>query len=201
MSNREILDKIKKMTIKEQRAISYEELVQIVRSLDTEEVIELTNIIGYPVFTRKLMGDLAHTFVLLQDGAAVVIVNENGEILLQSRADRDAWGLPGGCQDLGENLRRTGQREVKEETNLDINLEDLNLIEIVSGESRRNSYPNGDVVFNNTALYWTDTYTGELKWDEESKDLRFFSLNNLPENQHDPDLIAIYLEKVHSKRR
>lgn len=201
MSNREILDKIKGMSIKEQRAIKYEDLVQIVRRLNTEEVIELTNIIGYPVFTRKLMGDLEHTFVLLQDGAAVVIVNENGEILLQSRADRDAWGLPGGCQDLGENLRRTGQREVKEETNLDIALEDLNLIEIVSGESRRNSYPNGDVVFNNTALYWADTYSGELKWDEESKDLRFFSLNNLPENQHDPDLIEMYVEKVHNKRR
>lgn len=201
MSNREILDKIKGMSIKEQRAIKYEDLVQIVRRLNTEEVIELTNIIGYPVFTRKLMGDLEHTFVLLQDGAAVVIVNENGEILLQSRADRDAWGLPGGCQDLGENLRRTGQREVKEETNLDIDLEDLNLIEIVSGESRRNSYPNGDVVFNNTALYWADTYSGELKWDEESKDLRFFSLNNLPENQHDPDLIEMYVEKVHNKRR
>lgn len=201
MSNREILDKIKGMSIKEQRAIKHEDLVQIVRRLNTEEVIELTNIIGYPVFTRKLMGDLEHTFVLLQDGAAVVIVNENGEILLQSRADRDAWGLPGGCQDLGENLRRTGQREVKEETNLDIDLEDLNLIEIVSGESRRNSYPNGDVVFNNTALYWADTYSGELKWDEESKDLRFFSLNNLPENQHDPDLIEMYVEKVHNKRR
>lgn len=201
MSNREILDKIKGMSIKEQRAIKHEDLVQIVRRLNTEEVIELTNIIGYPVFTRKLMGDLEHTFVLLQDGAAVVIVNENGEILLQSRADRDAWGLPGGCQDLGENLRRTGQREVKEETNLDIALEDLNLIEIVSGESRRNSYPNGDVVFNNTALYWADTYSGELKWDEESKDLRFFSLNNLPENQHDPDLIEMYVEKVHNKRR
>lgn len=201
MSNREILDKVKGMSIKEQRAIKYEDLVQIVRRLNTEEVIELTNIIGYPVFTRKLMGDLEHTFVLLQDGAAVVIVNENGEILLQSRADRDAWGLPGGCQDLGENLRRTGQREVKEETNLDIDLEDLNLIEIVSGESRRNSYPNGDVVFNNTALYWADTYSGELKWDEESKDLRFFSLNNLPENQHDPDLIEMYVEKVHNKRR
>lgn len=201
MSNREILDKIKGMTIKEQRAIKCEDLAQIVRRLNTEEVIELTNIIGYPVFTRKLMGDLEHSFVLLQDGAAVVIVNENGEILLQSRADRDAWGLPGGCQNLGENLRRTGQREVKEETNLDIALEDLNLIEIVSGESRRNSYPNGDVVYNNTALYWADTYTGELKWDEESKNMKFFSLNNLPKNQNDPDLIEMYVEKVHNKRK
>ncbi len=62
--------------------------------LETNEIIELSNIIGYPVFTRLCMGALMHKFVLLQDGAAAIIVNENGQILLQSRADNDRWGLP-----------------------------------------------------------------------------------------------------------
>lgn len=55
-----------------------------------------------------------------------------------------------------------------------------------------NDYPNGDVVINNTALYCIKNYTGELKWDEESKDMKFFDLNDLPQNQNDPDLIEIY---------
>ncbi len=62
----------------------------------------------------------------------------------------------------------------------------------MSGNSRRKEYPNGDVVINNTALYLVKNYSGEIKWDSESKDMRFFDLDNLPVNQHDPDLIEIY---------
>lgn len=113
----------------------------------------MNNIIGYPVFTRLCMGVLKHKFVLLQDGATAIIVNDKGQILLQSRADNDRWGLPGGCQELGERFEDKVIREVKEETNLDVSEENLELIAIVSGNSRRNEYPNGDVVINNTALY------------------------------------------------
>lgn len=99
------------------------------------------------------MGVLKHKFVLLQDGATAIIINDKGQILLQSRADNDRWGLPGGCQELGEKFEDTVIREVKEKTNLDVSEENLELIAIVSGNSRRNEYPNGDVVINNTALY------------------------------------------------
>lgn len=146
------------------------------------------------------MGVLQHKFVLLQDGAAAIIVNENGQILLQSRADRDKWGLPGGCQELGERFQDTIIREVKEEANLDVNEEDLELLDIVSGATRRNDYPNGDVVINNTALYCIKKYSGELKWDTESKEMKFFNLDNLPQNQNDPDLIEIYKKSLGKTR-
>lgn len=189
------LEKIRSMSIEEQRALTYQELVEIITPLTADEIIKLSNIIGYPVFTRLLMGELKHRFVLLQDGAAAVTLNDKKQILLQSRADRDKWGLPGGCQELGERFVDTVIREIKEETNLDVNVSDLKLIDIVSGSSRRNDYPNGDVVINNTVLYMTDKYTGELKWDSESKDMRFFDLDKLPENLNDPDLIKIFLDK------
>ena len=147
------------------------------------------------------MGVIKHKFVLLQDGAAAIIVNDKGQILLQSRADNDRWGLPGGCQELGERFEDTVIREVKEETNLDVSEENLELIAIVSGNSRRNEYPNGDVVINNTALYCVKNYYGELKWDSESKDMRFFDLDNLPVNQNDPDLIEIYKKSLLKKSR
>ena len=194
MGNKVILDKIRNMTVEEQRNISYEELIKIIEPLSSDEIIELSNIIGYPVFTRLCMGVLKHRFVLLQDGAAAIIVNNKGQILLQSRADRDKWGLPGGCQELGERFQDTIIREVKEETNLDVNEEDLELIDIVSGPSRRNDYPNGDIVLNNTVLYCIRNYSGELKWNSESKAMKFFDLDNLPENQHDPDLIEVYIK-------
>lgn len=200
MSNREILDQIKKLSSQEQRNLPYEELIKIIEQLSADEIIELSNIIGYPVFTRMCMGTLKHKFVLLQDGAAAIIVNDKNQILLQSRADRNKWGLPGGCQELGETFEETVLREIKEETNLNVQEEDLELISIVSGPTRRNDYPNGDVVINNTALYLVRKYSGELKWNSESKDMRFFDLDNLPENQHDPDLIKIYCKKIVNKK-
>ena len=201
MSNKEVIDKIRNLSIQDQRNLSYEELIKIIEPLSADEIIELSNIIGYPVFTRLCMGVLKHRFVLLQDGAAAIIVNDKGQILLQSRADRDKWGLPGGCQELGERFQDTIIREIKEETNLDVKEEDLELIDIVSGSTRRNDYPNGDVVINNTALYCVRNYSGELKWDNESKNMKFFDLDNLPENQNDPDLIEIYINKLNKKIR
>lgn len=122
MTSKEILEKIKSLTNQEKRNISYDELIEIINKLTPNEIIELSNIIGYPVFTRLCMGVLKHKFVLLQDGAAAIIVNENGQILLQSRADNERWGLPGGCQELGERFEDTVIREIKEETNLDVDL-------------------------------------------------------------------------------
>jgi ADP-ribose pyrophosphatase YjhB (NUDIX family) len=196
MNNKQILEQIRNLTNQEKRNIDYQELVNIINNLSPNEIIELSNIIGYPVFARLCMNTLKHKFVLLQDGAAAIIVNENGQILLQSRADRDKWGLPGGCQELGERFEDTVIREIKEETNLDVKEEDLELIAVVSGESRRNEYPNGDVVINNTILYCIKKYSGELKWDIESKEMKFFDLDNLPQNQNDPDLIEIYKKHI-----
>lgn len=192
MTNREILDGIRELSNEEKRKLNYEKLEKIMENMTPDEIIELSNIIGYPVFTRLCMGKLQHKFVLLQDGAAAIIINNEGKVLLQSRSDRDLWGLPGGCQELGESFKDTIIREVKEETNLDVDEKDLELIDVVSGNSRRNCYPNGDVVINNTALYCIRKYSGELKWNEESKEMKFFDLNDLPKNQNDPDLIRIY---------
>lgn len=104
MSNQEILNKMKNLSNQEKRNLSYQDLLKIIKNLSKEEIIELSNIIGYPVFTRLCMNELKHKFVLLQDGAAAVILNKKEEILLQRRADKDTWGLPGGCQELGERF-------------------------------------------------------------------------------------------------
>lgn len=140
------------------------------------------------------MGDHTHKFILIQDGAAAIIVDPRGKILLQSHADRNKWRLPGGCQEVGESFEEVIICEIKGETNLDIEKEDLRFICVVSGKTRKNSYPNGDTVFSNTMLYYVEKYSGNLKWNEESKDMKIFSLDRLPNNQNDLDLIISYKE-------
>lgn len=201
MSNKEILERIRKFSDKEKRNISCEELINIIDTLSTEEIIELSNIIGYPVFTRLCMGKIRHKFVLLQDGAAAIVLNDKKQILLQQRSDNDKWGLIGGCQELGERFEETIIREIKEETNLDVKEENLELISIVSGNSRRKQYPNGDIVINNTVLYLVKEFEGIVKMNSESKNIKFFDIENLPTNLHDIDLIEKYVnyDKVINK--
>lgn len=63
--------------------------------------------------------DINHEFLLIQDGASAIIINDKKQILFQRRVDNDKWGLPGGCQEIGETFEETVIRDVKEETNLD----------------------------------------------------------------------------------
>lgn len=48
----------------------------------------------------------------------VVVVNDDGEILLIRRTDNDNWALPGGAMDLGESLPQAAARETLEETGI-----------------------------------------------------------------------------------
>lgn len=47
--------------------------------------------------------------------ASVIVVDADGNILLQHRSDNGYWGLPGGAMELGESFEETARREVLEE--------------------------------------------------------------------------------------
>ncbi len=190
---------------KKMREYSHEEFVKLVMSLNEKELLELSSKYGgYPVLFRMALDDRINHIPFIQTGAAIIIRNENGQILLQERTDRNKWGLPGGCQDLGEDLRVTAVREAFEETGIKLDPNSIELIDTLSGESRKNSYPNGDIVYNNTSLYLADICNvdvSNLKGDSETKRLQFFSLDEIPENLMDADLIASYLNYASRKER
>ena len=49
----------------------------------------------------------------------VVVINDQGEILLIRRSDNDNWAVPGGAIDLGESMSQAAIRETKEESGID----------------------------------------------------------------------------------
>ena len=111
-----------------------------------------------------------------------VIFNDKGQVLLQKRSDDGLWGNPGGVMELGETIYDATIREVKEETNLSILKEDLELFSIYSGENQHHFYPNKDEVYYVNIVLKTTIKDGEIKKDYESQEVKFFDLNKIPED-------------------
>ena len=188
------------MEYKKMREYTHEEFVNLIMNLNEEQLLELSSQYGgYPVLFRMALDERISHIPFIQTGAAIIIRNDKGQILLQERTDRNKWGLPGGCQDLGEDLRFTAVREAYEETGIKLDPYEIELIDTLSGESRKNSYPNGDIVYNNTSLYLADVSmedASNLKGDSETKRLQFFNPDEVPENLMDADLIKSYLKYI-----
>lgn len=132
---------------------------------------------SYIKFLREHVG---HETILTA-GTVLFIINEDNEILMQLRSDFNQWGFPGGAMELGESFEETARRELKEETNLDII--DMELIEVMSGKDTYREYPNGDKLYDITAIFVITKFRGNLKVnDDESKQLAWFDIKDLPIN-------------------
>jgi 8-oxo-dGTP pyrophosphatase MutT (NUDIX family) len=113
--------------------------------------------------------------------ATAVVVNDDGAILLQRRADNELWALPGGTMDVGETLRQTIVREVREETGLDI--EPTGIVGIYSDPAHVIAYDDGEVRQEFSICFRTRLRGGQLAHDAESTDLRWFAadaIDDLP---------------------
>jgi ADP-ribose pyrophosphatase YjhB (NUDIX family) len=85
--------------------------------------------------------------------AVGVVVWKDDKVLLIRRAKpprSGQWSIPGGAQELGETVRDTALREVKEETGLDIAVTDF--IEVVDFIERDDA---GDVLYHYTLVDWS----------------------------------------------
>ena len=117
---------------------------------------------------------------------ASVFVHKDGRLLLQKRKDNGCWADHGGCIELGETVEETAKRELYEETGLTVC--SLELIGVFSGKELFYTYPNGDMVRNESVAYLCEDYSGELiKQTDETADLQWFMIDELPENISPPD--------------
>lgn len=116
----------------------------------------------------------------IRPGVAVVIFDEQHNVLLQKRADVGLWGIPSGHVEPGETVTHAAIREVYEETGLHIQI--LRLIGVYSEPaSQVFAYPNGRTVHFVTTCFLAVVTGGQISCaSPETLDLRYFPCNNLP---------------------
>jgi 8-oxo-dGTP pyrophosphatase MutT (NUDIX family) len=134
---------------------------------------------SYILDIRKLVGHQR----IISVACGAILENEKEEILLQLRSDTKDYSVPGGAIELGENLIDALIREVLEETNIHLEKDKVRLFGIYSGDKCLTIYPNLDEVLYVCLIFYIKLTTSlNIKPNEESEELAFFSRYNLPSN-------------------
>ena len=125
------------------------------------------------------------------------ILSQSGKILLQKRADKGTWGLPGGAIELGESAVEALEREFYEETGVKVTVEKI--LNVYTKYS--DSYPNGDEAQVLTILYlvaFETSISTNFFTSDETLELGFFDHRDIENitivNQQHQDMINDFFE-------
>lgn len=103
----------------------------------------------------------------------IVIETGEGIILIERRNPPYGWALPGGFADYGESLENAARREAKEETSLDVLLEE---------QFHVYSEPGRDPRHHTVTTVFIARGQGIPKAMDDAKKLGIFTETSLPEN-------------------
>ncbi|MFC7679504.1 NUDIX domain-containing protein [Paenibacillus sp. GCM10028914] len=111
--------------------------------------------------------------------AAVIVLNDNGEILLLKRHGRDEWGVPIGSMKPGESMQDTASRELWEESGLIA--DDMRLLDLLSGPQYVKKHRGGDEVYFVIGVYEAQGLRSAIDLPVDSEiSLKYCDVDNLP---------------------
>lgn len=137
---------------------------------------------------------------LLLCGASIIIYKDN-KVLLQLRTDSNEWGYHGGAVELDEVVEEAARRELFEETGLIAN--EMELFGVFSGEEMHHIYPNKDEVSVVDVVYICNDFKEEENFqDGEVQELKWFNIDNLPENLVQPSRkpLSEFVKKIKNSK-
>jgi len=126
---------------------------------------------------------------------SAVVVDSQGRVLLQRRADSGNWALPGGGMEMTESLAGSVIREVKEETGYDVEV--TGLVGTYTDPGHIISYDDGEVRRQFNICFTARIIGGEMRMSDESTAIRFVDpaeLDELPVHPTQRLRLRHYLE-------
>lgn len=131
-----------------------------------------------PAYITALRAHVGHTLLILPGVSGAVITGEPGaeRVLLGRRADNGEWELPSGIVEPDEEPATGLEREILEETGVVATADRLVLL-----STDDVTYPNGDRCRFISMTFRCTYVSGDARVaDEESTDVRWFALDDLP---------------------
>ncbi len=108
---------------------------------------------------------------------------EEQEILLELRADCGLWCVPGGRMNPGETIEECVEREVKEETNIDVILDDLFCVYSDPKIGTLRHYTEDDFSQHLIDIFLIGLpISHKIMKSEESLDVKYFKFKDIPDN-------------------
>jgi len=117
----------------------------------------------------------------------VVVVDDEGAILMIRRSDTGSWALPGGAIDIGESVREAAVRETKEETGIECEI--TGLCGVYSDPGHVIHYTSDNEVRQEFSLVLTaQPIGGSITVSEESLEVRWIAPETIGSLAMDPSM-------------
>jgi 8-oxo-dGTP pyrophosphatase MutT (NUDIX family) len=110
-------------------------------------------------------------------GGSALVLDDEGRVLLQRRADSGNWAMPGGVMEIGETLPAAVVRETREETGLEITL--TGIVGTFTDPRHVIAYADGEVRQEFTIVFRARPVGGSLALSPESTEIGWFGLDEL----------------------
>lgn len=122
------------------------------------------------------------TDLMLWPGASVMVVRDDGRVLLARRLDNGMWAIPGGGAEEGSSFAHTAITELREEVGLEADPADLEAFACISRpDNHVETYPNGDVTHYFGLWFVLRRWRGEPEGDgEEMGEVVWADLEHAP---------------------
>lgn len=107
----------------------------------------------------------------------VHVIDDRGRVLLIQRTDNGLWALPGGAQEFGEYIAETAVRETREETGVEIEVEDI--VGVYTNPNHLVEFTNGEVRQQFSICFRGRYVSGDLATSDESSQVRWVDRTEL----------------------
>ena len=142
--------------------------------------------------TKVVYGDRIGKDGKLRLGCSAVLFSDDRQmVLLTRRTDNGQWCLPGGMIEPGESVAEGCEREVFEETGLNIRV--TRLTGVYSNPDRLTVYPDGNKAHVIVLNFEAEKVSGELGLSSETTEVKFFPVAEAEQM----DLFHGHAEHIH----